>query len=82
MSDKQQFTHPQGFKDVLPDDHIYNTFIKKVVRHRCRQSGYRRLTTPIFESAELLKNGVATGEKVTKLLRANSYAYFQFDLTP
>lgn len=40
---------PKGVHDILPSDHEYFTFLKKVVRHRVRQSGYRRISTPIFE---------------------------------
>ena len=38
-------TSPEGMHDILPDDHEYFTYMKKVVRHRCRQAGFRRITT-------------------------------------
>lgn len=44
-----------GCKDVLPFDHEYYTFIKKVVRHRCRQAGFRRISTPVLEPLELFE---------------------------
>ena len=47
-----------GMKDFLPEDHDYFTFIKKVVRHRCRQSGINRITTPVIERAELFLRGM------------------------
>lgn len=49
MKKNLQFTPPS--KDILPDEHNYFTFIKKVVRHRCRQSGYRRITPSPLQAA-------------------------------
>lgn len=43
------FQRPKGVHDILPDTHEYFTYIKKVVRHRARQSGFRRISTPVFE---------------------------------
>ena len=43
------FRAPMGTFDFLPDDHNYFTFVKKVIRHRFRQSGYRRISPPMFE---------------------------------
>jgi histidyl-tRNA synthetase len=48
-----KFTYPQAVPDILPYDHEYQTYIKKVIRHRCRQSGFRRITVPMFERAEI-----------------------------
>lgn len=49
---------PLGVFDILPDQQLYYTFIKKVVRHRCRQSGFRRITTPIFEFTEVFQRSI------------------------
>ncbi|MBI5152783.1 histidine--tRNA ligase [Candidatus Peregrinibacteria bacterium] len=49
---------PKGVHDILPVDHEYHTFIKKVVRHRLRQAGFRRISTPIFEFTELFQRGI------------------------
>lgn len=54
----EPFRTPRGVHDILPKDHEYHTFVKKVVRHRARQAGFRRLTTPIFESTELFKRSI------------------------
>jgi histidyl-tRNA synthetase len=43
---------PSPYLDHLPDDHEYLTYIKKVLRHRCRQAGFRRITTSLLENAE------------------------------
>lgn len=52
------FTRPKGVHDILPDTHEYFTFIKKVVRHRARQSGFRRISTPIFEFTDVFARGI------------------------
>jgi histidyl-tRNA synthetase len=49
---------PLGVFDILPDDQLYYTFIKKVVRHRCRQSGFRRITTPVFEFTDVFQRSI------------------------
>ena len=54
----EAFQTPKGVHDILPDDHEYHTFLKKVVRHRARQAGFRRITTPIFEYTKLFKRGI------------------------
>lgn len=62
MSDENQKTiklqAPKGVHDILPDEHRFFTMIKKVVRHRARQSGFRRISTPIFESTEVFARGI------------------------
>ncbi len=54
----EPFRTPKGVHDILPRDHEFHTFVKKVVRHRARQAGFRRLTTPIFEYTELFKRSI------------------------
>ncbi len=55
-SDVRSIIHiPKNMRDIMPKEHQYFTYFKKVVRHRCRQAGYRRFTTPVFENIELLK---------------------------
>ncbi|MBU1017431.1 histidine--tRNA ligase [Patescibacteria group bacterium] len=48
-----KYQSPKGVHDVLPDDHLYFSFIKKVVRHRCREAGFRRISTPMFENLDV-----------------------------
>lgn len=50
---------PLGMGDILPADHEYFTFIKKVVRHRCRQAGFKRISTPMFERTDIVKKALA-----------------------
>ena len=54
----QKLQTPQGIHDILPKDHEFFTFIKKVVRHRCRQAGFRRITTPILEYTEVFNRSI------------------------
>ncbi len=52
------FRTPKGTHDVLPEDHQYQTYIKKVVRHRARQAGYKRIDPPLFEHKGVFQRGI------------------------
>ncbi len=52
------FRTPKGTHDVLPEDHLFMTYIKKAVRHRARQAGYRRIDTPMFEEKGIFERGI------------------------
>src|SRR3989344_6979569 len=52
------FRSPKGTHDVLPEDHQYMTYIKKAVRHRARQAGYKRIDTPMFENRAIFERGI------------------------
>lgn len=39
--------------DILPEDHKYFTFLKKVYRHEFRKNGYRRISTTLVEKTSL-----------------------------
>ncbi|MFA6523423.1 MAG: histidine--tRNA ligase [Candidatus Peribacteraceae bacterium] len=52
------FRTPKGTHDVLPQDHQYMTYIKKAVRHRARQAGYKRIDTPMFENRGVFERGI------------------------
>ena len=54
----EKISTPRGVRDILPEEQKYFTFIKKVVRHRCRQSGFRRISTPVFEFTEVFTRGI------------------------
>ncbi|MFH0770341.1 MAG: histidine--tRNA ligase [Candidatus Peregrinibacteria bacterium] len=49
---------PKGTHDVLPEDHQYMTYIKKAVRHRARQAGFRRIDPPMFENRAVFERGI------------------------
>jgi len=53
-----QFRTPKGTHDVLPEDHQYMTYIKKAVRHRARQAGYKRIDPPMFENRAIFERGI------------------------
>lgn len=53
-----KFQTPRGTFDILPEDHVYYSYLKKVCRHRFRQSGFRRISTPIFEDSEVFRQGL------------------------
>src|SRR5204862_2074021 len=53
-----QFRTPKGTHDVLPEDHQYMTYIKKAVRHRARQAGYKRIDPPMFENRAIFDRGI------------------------
>src|SRR3989338_347771 len=63
----QPLQTPKGVHDILPADHEFHTFVKKVVRHRARQAGFRRISTPIFEFTEVFSRGIGdTSDIVSK----------------
>ncbi len=55
-----KYRSPKGVNDVLPADHQYMTYIKKSVRHRARQAGYKRIDPPIFEERALFERGIGS----------------------
>jgi len=61
-----KFQSPRGVHDILPDDHLYFSFIKKVVRHHCRRAGFRRISTPIFENVEVFKKGIGDSSDIVE----------------
>jgi len=64
---KPPYQTPKGVHDILPADHEYYTFIKKCVRHRLRQAGFRRISTPIFEFTEVFTRSIGdTSDIVSK----------------
>lgn len=63
MSDSQVHS-PKGTHDILPHDHEFHTYVKKVIRHRARQSGFRRITTPVLESVDLYKRSLGEDSDV------------------
>lgn len=52
------FRTPKGTHDVLPEDHMYMTYIKKAVRHRARQAGFKRIDPPMFENRGIFERGI------------------------
>ena len=65
MSDAQ-FRTPKGTHDLLPEDQQYHTYIKKAVRHRARQAGYKRIETPMFEDRGVFERGIGNHTDVVE----------------
>lgn len=61
-----KYRSPKGVHDILPDDHLYFSFIKKVVRHHCRRAGYRRISTPMFEDVEVFKRSIGESSDIVE----------------
>ncbi len=72
VSKPEKFQAPRGVHDILPEEHAYFTVIKKVVRHRARQAGFRRISTPVFELKNLFTRGV--GEQ-TDIVEKELYTF-------
>jgi histidyl-tRNA synthetase len=68
----EKFQTPRGVHDILPFDHAYFTIIKKIVRHRSRQAGFRRISTPIFEEKNLFTRGVGN---TTDIVEKELYSF-------
>jgi len=60
----QPFQTVRGVHDILPNDHKYHTYIKKVIRHRARQAGFRRISTPIFEFTDVFKRSIGDSSDI------------------
>ncbi len=61
-----KYQSPKGVHDILPDDHLYFSFIQKVVRHHCRRAGFRRISTPIFENVEVFKRSIGESSDIVE----------------
>ena len=68
MSDenRQKIQSVRGMHDILPEEHDFFTVIKKAVRHRARQAGFRRISTPILEEAALFERGLGDADAAGK----------------
>ncbi|MDD5055028.1 MAG: histidine--tRNA ligase [Candidatus Peribacteraceae bacterium] len=53
-----KYRSPKGVHDVLPEDHQYMTYVKKAIRHRARQAGYKRIDPPLFEDRAVFERGI------------------------
>ncbi|MBI2634722.1 histidine--tRNA ligase [Candidatus Peregrinibacteria bacterium] len=60
----EPFQNPKGLHDILPGDHEFHTFVKKVVRHRARQAGFRRITTPVLEYTDVFKRSIGESSDI------------------
>ncbi len=61
-----KYQSSKGTHDILPDDHLYFSFIKKVVRHRCREAGFRRISTPMFENVDVFTHSLGEATDIVE----------------
>ncbi len=55
-------------KDIYPDHHKYNTFLKKIFRHDFRKNWFRRISTPLIENKSLFEKAFSGNERLLKSL--------------
>jgi len=55
---------PRGTSDILPEDYAYWKYIEEKAAFLCHLYGYRPLSTPIFEDAQLFTKTVAGGTDI------------------
>lgn len=63
-SKKEKFQSVRGMHDLLPEDHDYFTVIKKALRHRSRQAGFRRISTPVLEELGVFERSLGQSSDV------------------
>lgn len=54
----------RGMQDIFGEYQRYFTFLKKVVRHEFRKSGFTRISTPVLESKDLVVRSAGIGSDV------------------
>jgi histidyl-tRNA synthetase len=57
---------PRGTSDVLPEDQPYWQVVEQTGQSVARLFGYRRVRTPLFESADLFVRGVGIGTDIVE----------------
>ncbi len=62
----KKFQTLRGFQDLLPEFQDYYTMIKKAARHRGRQSGFKRITTPIMEETGVFSRSLGESSDVVR----------------
>jgi len=55
---------PRGTFDILPDEHPYWKYVEEKAALLCQLYGYRPLSTPIFEDAQIFTKTVAGGTDI------------------
>ncbi|PID70835.1 histidine--tRNA ligase [bacterium DOLZORAL124_38_8] len=66
MTKKTIYKAPIGTQDILPNDHDYFTYVKKIIRYRFRQAGFRRISTPVFEETNTFHNALGVDTDIIK----------------
>ena len=55
---------PRGTFDILPQEHAYWKYVEEKAASLCQLYGYQRLSTPIFEDAQVFTKTVAGGTDI------------------
>lgn len=55
---------PRGTFDILPEEHAYWKYVEDKAALLCQLYGYQRLSTPIFEEAQVFAKTVAEGTDI------------------
>ena len=63
---KEKFQTPKGMHDILPEDQKYWNVLKKAVRHRAREAGFKRISTPILEDVRVISRAVGEDTDIVK----------------
>ena len=58
------FKAPRGTFDFLPQDNDFFNFLKKVIRHRLRQAGFRRISPPVFEELGTFQRSLGENSEI------------------
>jgi len=83
---EDNFSLISGMKDILPEDQKYWSYLKKVIRHRAREAGYKRITTPMLEKFSLFesalgKDSIILRDKMLHFTPENKDFTIRFDNT-
>ncbi len=62
----QKFAAPRGVADILPEDWPYWKYVRDTAERVCRQFGYGRIETPIFEHAGVYLRTAGEGTDVVE----------------
>jgi len=60
------FKAPRGTRDILPEEACYWDWVTSVSKNLCRNYGYGRIETPMFEATGLFSRGVGEGTDIVE----------------
>lgn len=63
---------PRGTTDILPEEQKYWSYVRFTAEKICKNYGYSRLDTPIFEQTDLFVRGVG---EVTDIVEKEMYSF-------
>jgi len=62
----EKYQTPKGMHDILPNEQKYWNLLKKSVRHRAREAGYKRITTPVMEDLRVISRAVGEATDIVQ----------------